>query len=63
MEQTHPRNRATLRIKGKRFAFASRIEVTPAGLLAIAGLVSSILLSVAAVVEVSAGARTGRLPR
>jgi hypothetical protein len=63
MEQTPPRNRASLRIRGKRFALVSRIEVTPAGLLAIAGLVSSVLLSVAVVVEISAGARTGRLPR
>jgi len=48
----HHRARATIRL-GKRHRFDARIEVTSDGLLAIGGLVSSILLSTAVLVRVA----------
>lgn len=50
----HPRQRATATIRiGTHTEFAARVEVTSTGLLAIGGLVSSILLSTAVLVRVS----------
>lgn len=48
----HHRARARIRL-GKRTRFDARIEVTSGGLLAIGGLVSSILLSTAVLVHVA----------
>jgi hypothetical protein len=48
----HHRARATIRL-GKRHRLDARIEVTSGGLLAIGGLVSSILLSTAVLVHVA----------
>jgi hypothetical protein len=55
---TSGRQRATVFVQlGKRRRLGASVEVTPAGLLAIGGLVSSILLSTAVLVRSAAGAK------
>ncbi|MCC2976821.1 hypothetical protein LK533_09065 [Sphingomonas sp. PL-96] len=52
------RQRASVSLKfGRRRGFSASVEVTPAGLLAIGGLVSSILLSTAVLVRSAAAAK------
>lgn len=46
-------NRAALRLRIGQADLSVRIRMTPAGLVAMAGLVSSILLSTAALVQVA----------
>jgi hypothetical protein len=48
-----PANSATVIVRGGRARAMARVRVTPTGLLAIGGLVSSILLSTAALVWVA----------
>lgn len=55
-----PRNQATVRARAGKARFKAKVEATPAGLLAIGGLVSGILLSTAALVWVSASAARSR---
>lgn len=53
------RQRATVLVQfGRRRRLSASVEVTPAGLLAIGGLVSSILLSTAVLVHSAASAKT-----
>jgi hypothetical protein len=55
---TNGRQRARMFVRlGKRRGLGASVEVTPAGLLAIGGLVSSILLSTAVLVRSAAGAK------
>jgi hypothetical protein len=52
------RQRASVSIKlGRRRGFSASVKVTPIGLLAIGGLVSSILLSTAVLVRSAAAAK------
>jgi hypothetical protein len=52
------RQRASLAVRiGRRWGVSASVEVTPAGLLAIGGLVSSILLSTAVLVRSATAAR------
>jgi hypothetical protein len=55
---TNGRQRATVFVQlGKRRRLGASVEVTPAGLLAIGGLVSSILLSTAVLVRSATAAK------
>lgn len=49
-----PANAATFSVRGRRFRLSAKVKVSPQGLLAVGGLVSSILLSTAALVWVAA---------
>jgi hypothetical protein len=58
----HHRHRVRLRLKiGRRSALRADVAIGSSGLLAIGGLVSSILLSTAVIVRVAKG-RPGQVP-
>ena len=52
-----PSQQASLELRAGAFELTARVQVTPTGLLAIGGLVSSILLSTAALVLTATSVR------